>query len=194
MSQRWIELYLETYGQKKKSMLFSDCKTNGRVLQEQSKAVLRKMLQSWTLNTLEHGINFRRRRRDKWCLNGGPNVDHLKVLQLNRIVSTCLQEPVLPWNTAHLYKRLLLSLSLCCMQTMCLVTNFLHLYSSPFHVWGYRIICTRSHCVSLPGCFPYCHLSMRVIARGAWRENKKSLQERKPTSSLVFYFYILYKP
>ncbi len=72
--------------------------------QNNQKWWFRKWWQSWTWNKLECSVNISRLRWGKACKAVLMWTIHSQVLQLNQIVSICLQETVLPWNTKYLYK------------------------------------------------------------------------------------------
>lgn len=114
---------------------------------------------------------------------------YTQVLQLNQIVSICLQETVLPWNTKYLYKwRSPYVLSVACkwcvlwkssafifMSISCLRHWLLHLSQLHSTSWMFQ-----------HGCL-YCHLSKTLLPDSLMRE-QMSLKVRRQTSSLVFIF------
>lgn len=134
-------------------LCFLIVKTKSKILPEQSKVeVFGKWWQSWTWNKLECSVNVSRLRWGKTCKAVPTWMIHSQVLQLNQIVSTCLQETVLPWNTKYLYKWLSpYFLSVACKNDVSSET-LQRLYSCPFHVRDIGF-CTCPGCIPLPGCF-----------------------------------------
>lgn len=150
----------------------------------------KKWWQSWTWNKLECSVIFSRLRWGKTCKAVLKRTIHSQVLQLNQIVSICLQETVLPWNTKYLYKWLSpYFLSLLHANDVS-SENLQRLYSCPFHVWDIGF-CTWPSRIPLPGCFSMdacTAICLKSCYQAAWWENKCHLKVRRQTSSLVFIF------